>query len=152
PLRVAATQQERNPRMTSLKLLRCAAVVALVGGLFLALPGCSGNKPQAENKDDKKDKKEQPVEPKGDNKGDTKSDNKGSTSPVLPPQPAKVDITTGIGKEAVDFLQSVAVGNAKADRLSAGFTRLIGLPAELPSDKARGYSTDAAEGWLRRVG
>src|SRR5581483_9620484 len=150
PLRVAAKQQERNPRMTSLKLLRCAAAVALVGGLFLALPGC--NKPPAENKDDKKDKTEQPAEPKGGNTGDTKSGSTGSGSPVLPVQPAKVDITSGVGKEAVDFLQAVKAGTAKADQLSATFTRLIGLPAELPSDKAKGYSTDAAADWLRHVG
>lgn len=138
--------------MTSLKLCRYAAAVALVGGLFLALPGCSGNKPQAENKDDKKDKKEQPNEPKGGSAGDTKSGNTGSSSPVLPVQPAKVDITSGVGKEAVDFLQAVKAGTAKADQLSASFTRLIGLPAELPSDKAKGYSTDAAADWLRHVG
>jgi hypothetical protein len=136
--------------MTSLKLCRCAAAVVLVGGVFLALPGC--NKPPAENKDDKKEKKEQPGEPKGGNPGGTGSDNKGSGSPVLPAQPAKVDINSGVGKEAVDFLQAVKAGMAKADQLSASFTRLIGLPAELPSDKAKGYSTDAAADWLRHVG
>ena len=130
--------------MTSLKLFRAVAAVALAVGLFVALPGC-GNKPTAENKDDKK---ELPAEPKGDTKGD----NKEGGHPVISPQPAKVDITTGVGKEAVDFLQAVRAGSAKAGQLSTGFVKLIGMPAELPSDKMKGYSADAAEDWLKHVG
>lgn len=129
--------------MSPLQLLRSVAVVALTIGLLAALPGC-GDKPKAENKDDKKEDK------KGDSKGDPKGGSGDTGGPT--PQPAKVDITTGVGKEAVDLLQAVRMGTVKADQLSAGFTKLIGLPAELPSDKAKGYSADAAEGWLKRIG
>lgn len=132
--------------MASLTLLRSVTAVTLTLALFVALPGC-GDKPKAENKDEKKG------EPKGDPKADPKLDPKGGGGPItLPPQPSRVDITTGVGKEAVDFLQAVRMGTMKTDQLSASFTRLIGLPAELPGDKAKGYSADAAEGWLRRVG
>ncbi len=126
---------------------RSVAALALAAGLFLALPGCGGEKPKDDKKGDKKDDK------KGDpNPGTPKVDPGTGNPKVEAPKPEIVDLSSGVGKDAVDFLQAVKAGTAKADKLSAGFVKLIGLPAELPSDKAKGYSTDAAEGWLKRVG
>jgi hypothetical protein len=130
---------------------RAAAALALVAGLFLALPGCGGGKPQADkggDKDKDKDKKGEP----NTNTGDPKGDPKGTPKVDPPRKPETVDPVSGVGKDAIEFLQAVKDGTAKADKLSAAFVKLIGLPAELPSDKAKGYSADAAEGWLKRVG
>jgi hypothetical protein len=125
-------------------LLRPAAALALAVGLFLALPGC-GDKPKPDGKDNKDSKDPKRVVPGPDDK---KEDPK--TNPPKPPE--RIDTKSGVGKDAVDFLTAVGAGNAKACQLSSGFVKLIGVPAELPSDKAKGYSADAAEGWLRRVG
>jgi hypothetical protein len=124
---------------------RPVAAFALAFGLFLALPGC-GSKPQADNKGDKKDEKKDNPNPGGPNV-DPKVDPK--TDPAKPPQ--KVDLESGVGKEAAAFLKALGEGTAKADKLSAGFVKMVGVPVVLPSDKAKGYSADAAEGWLRRV-
>lgn len=119
------------------------AALALAAGLFLALSGC-GDKPKPSDKGDNKDKKDNPnplvTDPKKDN-----------TLPA-PKAPERIDTKSGVGKDAVDFLTAVGAGEAKAGRLSAGFVKLVGVPAELPGDKAKGYSADAAEAWLRRVG
>lgn len=125
---------------------RSVAAISLVAALFLALPGCGGEKPKDDKKGDKKDDK------KGEPNTGTPQGGNSSTPKVDAPKPEIVDLSTGVGKDAVDFLQAVRAGTAKAGQLSTGFVKLIGLPAELPSDKAKGYSTDAAEGWLKRVG
>lgn len=124
--------------------LRPAAALALAAGLFLALPGC-GDKPKPDNKGDKKDNKDDPNRLVPDPK-------KGTGDPGGPKPPERIDTKSGVGKDAVDFLTAVGAGTAKAGQLSGGFLKLIGLPAELPSDKAKGYSADAAEAWLKRVG
>jgi hypothetical protein len=127
---------------------RPVAALALAAGLVFALPGC-GSKPQADKGSEKKDepKGEPKPDPKVDPKGEPKIDPKGEPKPV-----DKIDLSTGVGKEATEFLKALGEGTAKADKLSAGFAKAIGLPVTLPSDKAKGYSADAAEGWLKRVG
>src|SRR5690349_25035100 len=100
---------------------RTLAALSLTAGVFLALPGCGGDKGQPSGKGDgkKEEPKPGPVTP-----GDPKT----PTPPVtIPAQPAKVDITAGVGKEAVDFLMAVRGGNAKADQLSAAFVKAVGL-------------------------
>lgn len=121
---------------------RPAAAIALAAGLFLALPGC-GDKPKPDGKDNK-DKKEQPnplvTDPKKED-------------PNAPPKPPeRIDMKSGVGKDAIDFLTALGAGSAKATQLSAGFLKLIGKPTELEGDKAKGYSESAAESWLHRVG
>jgi hypothetical protein len=118
--------------------LRTAALAALAA-LALALSGC-GDKPRPGDKDKKDDPRPLAGDP---TKGDPKAEVK-----VEP----KVDVTAGVGKDAVEFLSAVGAGTAAADRLSAGFVRLVGQPAVFGGDKERGYSPSAAEGWLRAVG
>ncbi len=126
------------------KTFRPVAALVLSVGLFLALPGCgSGDKPAADNKDKKDDKK--------DTSTPTPTPNR-TPAPEPPKPPEKVDFTVGVGKDAMDFLQAVRMGMAKPEQLSAGFVKAIGLPTELPSDKEKGYSASAAEGWLSRLG
>jgi hypothetical protein len=127
-------------------MFRPVAACALAFGLFLALPGCGG-KPQADNKGDKKDDKKDNTNP-GDPKVDPKVDPK--IEPAKPSQ--KIELESGVGKEAVAFLKALGEGTAKADRLSAAFVKMVGLPAQLDSDKAKGYSASEAESWLKRVG
>lgn len=126
--------------MTSPTTCRSIAALTLAVGVFLALPGC-GPKPQP-NKGDKKDK---------DKKDNTTPNPIVDSNPTLK-NPEKIDTTTGAGKDAIDFLTAVGSGTAKANQLSTGFVKAIGLPAELPSEKEKGYSPDAAESWLRKVG
>lgn len=123
---------------------RVAGVLTLAAGLLIALPGCGGEHPQP-SKADEKDKK-------GNRQGDARDHPKDKPSVTLPGPPRKVDLDSGVGKEAVAFLKALNEGSAKADRLSAGFVKMIGLPAELPTDKSRGYSMSAAESWMKQVG
>jgi hypothetical protein len=134
--------------MTASATFRPLAAFLLAASVFLALPGCGGDKPQPPGKGDDKGKKEDPKLNIGQ-----PTDPKTTIPPVtIPAQPAKVDTTTGVGKEAVDFLMAVRAGSARADQLSAAFVKAIGLPVVLDSDKAKGYSTGAAEDWMRKVG
>src|SRR5262245_31506365 len=132
--------------MNAFVTFRPVAALALAFGLFLALPGCGG-KPQAENKGDKKDEKKDEKKdntPTGDPKGDPK---------IEPPKPSqKIDPTEGVGKEAFAFLKSLGEGTAKADKLSSGFAKMIGVPVQLESDKAKGFSAGEAESWMKSVG
>jgi hypothetical protein len=130
------------------QLLRVVSVVTLGIGLVGVLPGCNP-KPQPQGNDQQKGSG--PTDPKPTPPGNGSGPGEPGTT-TLPPQPAKVDINSGVGKEAVDLLQAVRMGTVPADLITTSFARLIGLPAELPSDKAKGYSGDAAESWLRRVG
>lgn len=122
--------------------IRTAAALALVAGVYLAAPGCGGKKPESTKAEGKG------PEPKADPKVDPKVDPK--IEPIKSPQ--KIDLDSGVGKEAVAFLKALGEGTAKADALSAGFVKMVGLPAELPADKTKGYSADAAASWLKRVG
>ena len=129
--------------MTMPVTFRSVAALALAAGLFLALPGCGGSKPQAdkgENKDKDKDKKGDP------NTGTPKVDPGTGSPKVETPKPEIFDLSSGVGKDAVDFLQAVKAGTAKADQLSTGFVKLIGLPAELPSDRRRGIAPTRPRG------
>jgi hypothetical protein len=132
------------------KNFRPVAVLALAVGLFLALPGCGGSKPSADGKDKKGDNPNPPPNPPP-NTG-TIPTSASHTDPNLPRPPEKINTTAGVGKDAVDFLSAVGAGTAKASQLSTGFLKGVGLPVELQSDKAKGYSADAAEHWLREVG
>jgi hypothetical protein len=125
---------------------RTLAALALVIGVLFALPGCGGGKPSADNKGDGKDKKGGDPNPGGS------SGNTNSGQPVVPSQPAKVDITTGVGKEAVDFLQAVVGRTATAEQLSTNFKKSVGLPIVFEGDKAKGYSAGSAEDWLKKFG
>jgi hypothetical protein len=124
--------------------LRAVIVLTLVTGPFLALPGCGGEKPRPSQVNEK-DKK---GNPQGDPQNHPKD--KPSVTPTSPPR--KVDLDSGVGKEAAAFLKAFGEGSAKADWLSAGFVRMIGLPAELPTDKSRGFSANAAESWMKQIG
>jgi hypothetical protein len=55
-------------------------------------------------------------------------------------------------KAATDFLKSVTAGSVTPAALAPGFLRAVGKPISFESDKARGYSGDAAVSWLKRVG
>ena len=130
----------RAPRM-----FRPVAATALALGLFLTLSGCT-NKPSTDKKDEKKSEPALNINP-------TPAPNPNTTlptDPVIPPPPKKID--GSIEQEAVNFLKVLTHGVVRADQLTAGFVKAIGLPAELPADKAKGYSPDAAESWLRRIG
>lgn len=120
------------------------ALVAACAGL-IALSGCGGSSPP---KDDKKDEKKEPKPaPAPDPNG------KGSSTPTpQPPQSTLAAVEPAAEQAATAFLTDLAQGKAKADALSPSFVKAVGKPAELPSDKAKGYSPDAAADWLKRVG
>jgi hypothetical protein len=123
--------------MASRAMTRLIAVCTLGLAALLILPGCGGNKPPSGKAGDKKE---------GDNanaKGGSPSDARA---------PSKVDLDSGVGKDAVVFLKALGESTAKAELLSGGFVKAIGLPAELPGDKARGFSAAAAESWMKRIG
>jgi len=122
--------------MSSRTMARLVAAFALAAGAVCSLQGCGGEKPSPRTADEKKN-------------GDGKNPRDGS--PTSQP-PRKVDLDSGVGRESVAFLKALGDGSAGVDRLSAGFVKLVGLPAELPSDKARGFSAVSAESWLKRVG
>jgi hypothetical protein len=125
--------------------------LALASGLCLTLPGCA-NKPPSENKSEKKtDNSSSPtLSIPTDPNTSTGTDSSTNIQP-LPPPLAKIDLSLGAGKEATEFMGSVMNGTVRADRLTNGFVRAIGLPAAFPADKAKGFSADAAEGLLKRA-
>src|SRR5439155_1174880 len=67
-----------------------------------------------------------------------------------PPRAAAVD--PAAEKAATDFLKAVGDGAAEAAALTPAFLKAVGKPVAFDADKARGYSTDEAANWLRRVG
>lgn len=119
--------------------LRLPAAWAWVVGLTLGACGCGGQQSRPD-----------PPTSSGPAAAPPPTQAPPPASPDRPPQ--RIDVNSAAGQEAVEFLTAVAAGSAPARRLSAGFVRLVGLPVELPADKERGYSPDAAETWLRRVG
>jgi hypothetical protein len=141
---------ERNPRMLRLQMFRPVAALALATGLFLTMPGCGDNKPPSAKKEDKNT--DSPANPSPTlNINQTPNTDSSTVHPPLPPA-EKIDLTVGVGKEATDFMGNLRANMTRADQLSKEFVKAIGLPAELAADKAKGYSPDTAEGWLRRVG
>lgn len=134
------------------RMYRPVAAAALAAGLFLTLSGCGGNpKPPSEKTEKKADttpnttaNSTNPTPPK-----DPSSD--AGKLPPLPPPAAKVDPSTGVGKEATEFITALKNGSAKASQLTTRFVKAVGQPATLPDDKAKGYSADVAEGWLKRA-
>ncbi|MFO0821969.1 MAG: hypothetical protein U0792_02430 [Gemmataceae bacterium] len=132
--------------MTTPTSFRCLAVLGLSLGLFLALPGC---KPKSADKADKKEKgKDKAKDGKGSS--DNTNPNPNPTPEIKTPE--RIDINTGVGKDAIDFLSAVGGGTAKATQLSGGFVKAIGLPVVFEDDKKQGYSPSSAESWLRAVG
>lgn len=131
--------------MLTPKTCRPIAAIAMTVGLFLTLPGCA---PKPADKGEKKDKD------KKDNANPNPIANPNPNPNATPETktPEKIDTKSGVGKDAVDFLSAVGAGTAKASQLSAGFVKLIGLPIVFDSDKAKGYSGDAAEAWMRTIG
>lgn len=125
----------------TIRSLRSVAALALATGLCLALPACNKKKPGS----DKAEKKDGGATP-----NPVANPTPGGAPEVKAPE--RVDTKAGVGKDAVDFLTAVGAGTAKADQLSTGFVKLVGLPVEFPGDKEKGFSTGAAETWLRRVG
>lgn len=125
---------------------RPLAGITLALGLVLASPGCKPKPPA--DKGDKKDKKDTPNSTPNTNTGT----NTGPNPNTVAKAPEKVELESGVGKEAVEFLKSLREGEAKPEKVSAAFIKQIGLPVELPSDKEKGYSADAAATWLKRVG
>ncbi len=121
---------------------------ALTAAMLLALSGCgTGEQPRPVKKDGQA---EPSLNTGTTGAAQTTHPQPAGTDPARPAQ--QIDTNSGVAQEAINFLTAVGAGTAKADQLSSGFVRLIGLPVELPGDKARGYSPDAAESWLRRVG
>jgi hypothetical protein len=124
--------------MSSRLTIRLVVASSLVVGGVFTLSGCGGSKPSSSKAAEQKEREQ------ANGSSDPKS------VPAQPPQ--MVDLDQGVGKEAVAFLKGLGESTAKADQLSAGFVRAVGLPAELPSDKAKGFSPAAAESWMKRVG
>jgi hypothetical protein len=132
--------------MNAPQMFRSVAAMALAIGLFITLGGC-GNKPPSEKKDEKK------TDPPLNINTSTPGANTSTpveTTATIPPTPKRID--PEIEKLADNFLKATVQGSAQADQLSTEFVKAIGLPAALPADKARGYSPDVAESWLRRIG
>lgn len=53
---------------------------------------------------------------------------------------------------AIAFLKSLSEGTPRLELLTADLVRIIGRPWELPGDREKGYSSLAAESWLKRAG
>ena len=119
-------------------MLRLVLSCALPGAVLAACAGCGDTKPSSSKSNEKQ--------------SDDRTNQKGESSGAITQPPRKIDLDSGAGQQAVAFLKALGEGAAHSDRLSAGFVRAVGLPAELPSDKAKGYSTLSAESWLKRVG
>jgi hypothetical protein len=126
-------------------------LTAFTAAFCLALAGCNDAKPPTSEK--KEEKKTEATVTPGSTPGTTPANTSAHTETPAPLPPAeKIDLNVGVGKDATDFLKSLRDGAVKADQLSAGLVKAIGLPVELPADKAKGYSPDAAEALLRRIG
>jgi hypothetical protein len=131
---------------------RPVAALVLAIGLFVALPGCGG-KPPADNKGDKKDQNPNSGSTPNTNTGTNPDAKGGDTNPIPTKPPEKVELNSGVGKEAVDFLTALREGKAKADQLSQGFVKRLGVPIGVfDDDKKKGYSASEAETRLKRLG
>jgi hypothetical protein len=133
--------------MTASLVIRRSAAALLAVALGLAtLPGCGSQ--QAGNKDEKKAETPNP-NPPNPNPTDPNTTPK---PPSEPPKPKLGPIEPAAATARDGFLRDVGSGMVKADVLSAAFLRSVGKPLILDSDRAKGYSEDAATSWLRRVG
>jgi hypothetical protein len=120
------------------------AALGLAVGLALALPGCGKNEPPKPS--DKKDEKPRPDTAPGsdpskkpDGTAGTPSAGTGEVKPTDPAQTA-----------AEKFVKDFRDGTIRTEELSPAFLKVVGLPiGPFESDKARGYSTDAAARWFR---
>jgi hypothetical protein len=135
------------------KMFRLIAAMSLAMGFFLTLPGCGDNKPPSENKGDKKsDSSANPNPTLNINPNPNTSTSVDPSKTVSePPKVVHIDLNVGVGSEATNFLASLKNGAVRGDQLSPWFVKAIGLPISFPADKAKGYSTDAAEGLLKRT-
>jgi len=137
--------------MSRPNMFRLLAAFVLATGLFIAVSGCGGNKPPSENKVDKKTENSSNTNPTLNINANSNPTDPSSKSVSLPTPVEKINLDVGVGKEAIDFLTSLKNGVVRADQLSSGFVKAIGLPAVFPADKAKGYSADAAESLLKRT-
>jgi hypothetical protein len=137
--------------MTAPFPIRPAAAALLAVGLGLAaLPGCGPSAPPSA-KDEKKDTpKTDSAPPPPTNT--TPPTNPSVATPEVPPKNTLKPVDKAAEDAATAFLRDLVQGAASADALSTAFVKAIGKPLALPSEKAKGYSADAATGWLRRVG
>jgi hypothetical protein len=130
---------------------RQIAAMALASGLFLALPGC-GEKKTPSDKADKKSDSSSNSPTLSINADPNKNSSTETSNPKPQPTPIeKIDLNVGVGKDATDFLTSLKNGTARADQLTHGFVKAIGLPVAFPADKVKGFSPDVAEGLLKRT-
>jgi len=118
-------------RFTTVRTLLQGVLLLVMTALLL---GCGGTKPESSRE-----------------KGQPRASSKGESELELP-KPQQIELQAGAGKEAVAFLKSLGEVTAKSERLSKAFVKMVGLPAELPADRSRGYSPSAAESWLKQVG
>lgn len=132
------------------KLFRLIAAMSLATGVFLALPGCKP-KPPSENNADKKNEPGNPTLNINANQTNSTGTDTSNKAVTMPAQIEKVSLDIGVGKEATDLLASLKNGVVKADQVSSGFVKGIGLPVVFPADKAKGFSADEAEGLLKRT-
>lgn len=132
-------------------LLRPLAILSLAFGLLYSVPGCNETKPTSSEKKDQK-KNDSATNPDSDAGKTTPGSEPGTALPTTLPPAEKIDLNIGVGQDATNFLKSLLAGDVKADQLTLAFQKAIGLPAEFPGDKAKGYSADAAVSLLRRIG
>lgn len=127
--------------------------VLLLAGLLIALTGC-GKKPKAE-KDKPTETKDQAASPTSASSGPA------PTQPpaVSPPTTGEVKPQDASQLEAEAFIRDLrTAANAGPlppdflNRVSPAFLKVIGKPTLTGPDRTRGYSAEAAEGWLRRAG
>ncbi len=129
------------------RTLVAALLTACVG--LAALPGCGNPAPKGDKKDEKKDDKKDNPNP---GPGGTPGAGGSGTPPAGPPKSTLGAVEKEAEDAATAFRRDLVQGTAKAEMLSAAFLKAVGKPIVLPSDKAKGYSTDSATSWLRKVG
>jgi hypothetical protein len=127
-------------------MFRSLAVALFAVGVGLAsLPGCGKPAPPKDAKKDEK-KDEKPNQTPNPNPNPAPNLNPG------PPKNTLGEVEPAADQFATAFLTDLVQGKAKAEMLSVDFMKAVGKPVVLPSDKAKGFSPDAATAWLNRVG
>src|SRR5262249_20633809 len=125
------------------------SVCALAACGLLALTGCGTSVPS------------KPADTKGSAAATGASAPQTGGSPVAPNAPAPSLLTPQdpIQQAAEKFIADLRAAAEKSDpvppalmgRVSPAFRKAVGKPVLSESDKARGYSADAAQAWLRRA-